>query len=207
MPEIKTCIKDQTGITNELQVIINECKQGFSIPIALDVGHRIGVLVSELPTDLRDCVSLNDDMAKITAWTSGLINDPKRVFANVVKNWDDLITRFKNVPQDFKQGAFEAAGKETADILIDLLGKISDGQQVVVEHNTPFGSWGHYVGQHNDFMPLTHTEWDGHELADDAENELFDDEDHHWGDFDEHALAAFSDDVLEQNAELAETNV
>ena len=30
-PEIKTCIKDQTGITNELQVIINEVKQGFSI--------------------------------------------------------------------------------------------------------------------------------------------------------------------------------
>ena len=65
-------------------------------------------------------------MAKVTAWTSGLINDPKRVFANVVKNWDDLNSRFTDLPKEFSKGAFLKAGKQTADILIDLLGKISD---------------------------------------------------------------------------------
>ena len=179
LPEIKTCIHDQTGITNELQVIINEVKQGFSIQIALDVAHRIGVLISELPGDLRDCVSLNDDMAKITAWTSGLVNDPKRVFANIVKNWNDLGDRFKDLPVEFKKGAFEKAGRQTADILIDMLGKISDAKgTVVVEHNTPYGTWGHFVGQHNDFMPITHTAWDGLEIDHDGavHGHL------HWGD-------------------------
>ena len=98
LPEIKTCIHDQTGITNELQVIINEIKSGFNIHNVLDVAHKIGVLISELPNDLVDCTSLNGDMAKITAWASGLTNNPKLVFENVVKNWDDIGKQFQDLP-------------------------------------------------------------------------------------------------------------
>lgn len=58
----------------------------------------------------------------------------------------------------------------------------------------------HFVGQHNDFIPLTHTEWDAHDALDHdvlGDVALFDDHHAHWGDFDESALAAVSDDILD----------
>ena len=119
-----TCTKDGSGLERQVGAIVSEVKSGMTPTKALDVIKKVGQLITGLPTTLKDCYEVKNDLGLVKAWALNIEKNPTVILANVQKNWDDVGKQLFKIPGDVKAKNYSGSGRDIADLLVDVLGKI-----------------------------------------------------------------------------------
>ena len=125
LPEIQKCLANTETVTAEVNKIVNEMSVGSLTAIIQGIKDA-AALIQELPTDLKDCENIQDDVTKITNWGSQVISPTglAKIFENVMANWANIQSDIGNINSDLQNSQYEQAGEATADVVILAMGKI-----------------------------------------------------------------------------------
>merc|ERR1711998_468418 len=125
LPEIQKCMKNTSTVATEVNKIVNEMSAGTMQAIIQGV-KDLATLIQELPTDLKDCENIQDDVSKITKWGQQFISPTGlgHIVENVMANWSSIQQDIGAIQAHIKGSQYEMAGESTADVIILAAGKI-----------------------------------------------------------------------------------
>lgn len=130
LPELQKCLKNTEVVQVEVNKIIEELQKGDLTDIVQAVNDAIA-LIQELPTDLQDCKSIQDDVTKIENWAKQAITPTglTKIVGNVMANWSTIQKDIGDITTDVSEEKYLEAGEVTADVVVLAMGKISYSEQ------------------------------------------------------------------------------
>ena len=132
LPELQHCLQGQEQLEKDVVTAIDDFKKKDFADIIKGV-KEIGVVVQEIPQDVKLCTSLSDDISKIENWAK-IFQHPLQLAEALVKNlathWGEVFSDVSKIDTDQKAGNFYNMGDDIADILVLLIGKPSEMEQM-----------------------------------------------------------------------------
>ena len=130
LPELQKCLKNTEVVQVEVSKIIAEIQKGDLTDIVQAVKDAIQ-LIQELPTDLQDCQTIQDDVAKIEKWAQQAVTPSglTKIVENVMANWSAIQKDIGEINTDVQEEKYLEAGEATADVVVLAMGKISYAQK------------------------------------------------------------------------------
>jgi len=126
LPEITKCLQHGDDIAVDITDAVEDFEKGDFPSIIEGIGE-IGKVIEELPDDLGDCSSMQDDLKRIETWGK-IFEDPAKlaetVGMNILKNGGAILSDGEKVGTDFDNGQFKASGQDIAEILVLTIGPI-----------------------------------------------------------------------------------
>ena len=88
LAEIQTCLKDAESVEKDVERTIGFFEAGAKGDIAsiLEGLESVGLLVTELPNDLKDCQDTQGDLTRISNWVKSLEANPTQFLTTVAQN-------------------------------------------------------------------------------------------------------------------------
>ena len=86
-------------------------------------------VVSELPTDLKNCESMQGDINRIVAWSNQFTNPQvfiETVTKNVLAHFSAITSDITKITADFNEVKYYDAGTDVADVLVQTLGQVPE---------------------------------------------------------------------------------
>ena len=125
IPQIQQCLKNTEDVKVEVNKIVNEMATGTFEAIMAGI-KDLAALIQELPTDLKDCENIQDDMNKISNWGQKFITPTglAKLVENVMANWSTIQKDIGDINADISNSKYYEAGQVTADTIIIATGKI-----------------------------------------------------------------------------------
>ena len=84
LPEIQKCLANSESLEVEITNALSDMAKGDLQDVIKGV-QELGQILKELPTDLKDCESIEEDILKIEAWGQIFLN-PVTLMATLTKN-------------------------------------------------------------------------------------------------------------------------
>ena len=123
LEELRTCMKDIDPLVDDVEQAIADLKGLHFFEGAKDLGNIIWLL----PDAVQGCENMDDDMAAIMAWAD-IFKHPTKLAKTVSKNWIfHGVQAKKDIAQeetDWEAQKWFAAGQDTANVLVDLIGEV-----------------------------------------------------------------------------------
>ena len=124
----------QTWLT-ETDTLKKQVKEAFADISKGDINDLIAgakilmQIITELPTDLKNCESIQGDLNRIVAWANKF-TDPQvfieTVTQNVLAHFSVITADITKVTSDFNDAKFYDAGSDVADVLVQTLGQVPE---------------------------------------------------------------------------------
>merc|ERR1719230_514792 len=121
---LKDCVQSFHSVEGELQEVVDDFKTLSPAKIYDGVKTLIH-LVTDLPGDLKVCETVQGDIKTITTWGEGVISHPTQIMQNVIENISDIMKEIPKAESDMSAGNYTVAGGDTADVVIDVFGKVT----------------------------------------------------------------------------------
>ena len=103
-------------------------------------------LIGKLPKTLRECKEVSGDISRVEKWAADIDSKPITIFQNIAKHWDKLNEHLTKLGQDFKDGEFGKAGKDTGLVLLDILGPVPNPAPKKPRFDNPYGGYAQALG-------------------------------------------------------------
>ena len=84
LPELQHCLQGQEKLETEVVEVIDDFKKKDFADIIKGV-KEVGVIIQEIPDDVKLCVSIQDDVKKIETWAQ-IFKHPFTLAETLVKN-------------------------------------------------------------------------------------------------------------------------
>ena len=125
LPEMQKCLGDAKTLAPEVQKIVNEMAKGDLSDVIAGIKDAVA-LVKSLPTEFKECETVQDDIAKVKKWaaTFATAEGEVKVVENVMSNWSTIQGDIGTINSDMTAGEYVEAGETAADVVILALGKI-----------------------------------------------------------------------------------
>ena len=126
----------------EVNKIIEELQKGDLTDIVQAIKDAIA-LIQELPTDLQDCQTIQDDVTKIENWAKQAVTPTglTKIVGNVMANWAAIQKDIGDITTDVSEEKYLEAGEVTADVVVLAMGKISYAQQNQMVNDAIYASY------------------------------------------------------------------
>ena len=132
LKQLETCLIGADGVAAKTAGIISTLIAGGVGDVTSIVNSVTGFadLAMMLPDELKNCGSMDGDADRIMAWSLNLWNPVWVMWTvpnNVIKNFDNIVTKVSGVIDNIGADNFEGAGTKYAEVLILGLGAIPAG--------------------------------------------------------------------------------
>ena len=139
LSNIQTCLTDADTLEKQVEEAIADLSKGDLNDLI--AGAKILMqIISELPTDLKNCQSMQGDLNRIVAWANQF-TDPQvfiqTVTNNVLAHFAVITSDITKATSDFNDAKFYDAGSDVADLLVQSLGQVPD----VAPETLPITIW------------------------------------------------------------------
>jgi len=126
LTKVQACLKDAKSVEVDMAAAIADFKKG-DIAGIIAGASQIGHLLSTVDADISDCEGMQDDAARIKAW-SAIFNNPSQlaqtVLANAMANISGLKADIGMIGTDVSKQDFKDLGLDIADIMTKTLGPV-----------------------------------------------------------------------------------
>ena len=128
LTNIQACLTDADTLEKQIEDAIADISKGDLNDLI--AGAKILMqLITELPTDLKNCESIQGDLNRIVVWANQF-TDPQvfieTVTNNVLAHFSVITADITKVTSDFNDAKFYDAGSDVADVLVQTLGQVPE---------------------------------------------------------------------------------
>jgi hypothetical protein len=123
MEEIEACFHGTQDLVTDAENLVTDLTHGDWVKAI----HDNADFADQLEMSLSQCTGMDDDFAEIAAWAE-IFTEPERLVETVTKNW---FLHQRGIKKDIEQeqvdwasGNYFAAGVDTADALVKLIGPV-----------------------------------------------------------------------------------
>ena len=128
LSNIQACLTDADSLEKQIEEAVADLSKGdFNDLVA---GAKILMqIISELPTDLKNCQAIQGDINRIVSWANKF-SDPavfiETVTKNVLAHFSAITSDITKATSDFNGAKFYDAGNDVADVLVQTLGQVPE---------------------------------------------------------------------------------
>lgn len=123
LDELQTCMKDTGKIAKDAQKFFHDLVHFHFFRANKDVL----ILVKDLLPALKSCKNMKSDLDAIQKWYM-IFEDPRELGHTTTRNYflnrEDINKEIASLKSGWSSKNFFAAGQDTADIMVDLLGEV-----------------------------------------------------------------------------------
>ena len=123
LEELETCMGDTQPLFDDAEQFVLDIKSLKFV----SAGRDIGDFLWQLPDAVQACTGMDDDIAEIEAWAE-IFKEPTVLAKTVSKNWlfhgVKIKAEIAQQQADWAAAEYFNAGKDAADVLIDLIGPV-----------------------------------------------------------------------------------
>ena len=128
LSNIQACLTDADTLEKQVEEAIADLSKGDLNDLI--AGAKILMqIVQELPSDLKNCESMQGDLNRIVAWANQFSNPQvfiETVTKNVLTHFATITTDINKATSDFTDAKFYDAGSDVADVLVQTLGQVPE---------------------------------------------------------------------------------
>ena len=130
--EVEHCMEGAELVGAELKQAIKDIREG-GLEYDLDAVFQFGLMAMQVPSALKTCESMGDDLAAIKQWAD-IFRDPKELVQVVTKHYlfhkGQIKTDVAALEADWTQGLYFRAGVDLADLMTVAIGPIEEASYV-----------------------------------------------------------------------------
>ncbi|CDW72936.1 UNKNOWN [Stylonychia lemnae] len=133
LSDLQECLQDSEELTEQLEEIQNDL-ESRNINAMFDGLKLIGKLVLSLPSQLKDCEKIKDDLEQFKKWAE-VFTKPQELYVQLMKNipahfteiWDDI----QDANTQYQNGDYYKYGKDLGDSMVLAVGQVQTRYKIV----------------------------------------------------------------------------
>ena len=128
LTQVEACVADASKLEAQIDEILEDVKK-LSPENIIKAAKDLIALVKELPSDLKQCENMKDDVKRVHAWVKNVVTHPSTILKNAIAHIGDLTKEAKKEMDDLKADKGVEAGDDLAQIVVDLFGTVDQEWQ------------------------------------------------------------------------------